>query len=101
MNSNLKIERTHQVLLHSGYEPRTTAEELIKGIELEEMNLIDPVSISLFAQKFMEANEELHLLINCVGIMLVSEKRDSRWYELQFATNHLGHFQLAARVWPA
>jgi NAD(P)-dependent dehydrogenase (short-subunit alcohol dehydrogenase family) len=27
--------------------------------------------------------------------------RDGRGHELQFATNHLGHFQLATRLWPA
>jgi NAD(P)-dependent dehydrogenase (short-subunit alcohol dehydrogenase family) len=27
--------------------------------------------------------------------------RDARGYESQFSTNHLGHFQLAARLWPA
>jgi hypothetical protein len=27
--------------------------------------------------------------------------RDARGYESQFATNHLEHFQLVARLWPA
>jgi NAD(P)-dependent dehydrogenase (short-subunit alcohol dehydrogenase family) len=33
--------------------------------------------------------------------MWVPLQRDARGYESQLATNHLGHFQLTARLWPA
>lgn len=33
--------------------------------------------------------------------MAVPLRRDARGYESQFATNHLGHHQLARRLWPA
>jgi NAD(P)-dependent dehydrogenase (short-subunit alcohol dehydrogenase family) len=35
------------------------------------------------------------------GIMWVPLRRDSRGYESQLSTNHLGHFQLTARLWSA
>ena len=41
------------------------------------------------------------MLINNAGIMAPPLRRDARGYESQFATNHLGHFQLTARLWPA
>jgi NAD(P)-dependent dehydrogenase (short-subunit alcohol dehydrogenase family) len=40
------------------------------------------------------------LLINNAAIMANPLARDARGYESQFATNHLGHFQLTARLWP-
>jgi NAD(P)-dependent dehydrogenase (short-subunit alcohol dehydrogenase family) len=41
------------------------------------------------------------MLINNAGIMATPLVRDPRGFESQFATNHLGHFQLTARLWPA
>src|SRR4029077_6318873 len=43
----------------------------------------------------------LHMLINNAGIMATPLARDSRGYESQFSANHLGQFQLTARLWPA
>ena len=40
-------------------------------------------------------------MINNAGIMAAPLSRDARGYESQFATNHLGHFQLTVRLWPA
>jgi len=41
------------------------------------------------------------MLINNAGIMATPLTRDSRGYESQFSANHLGHFQLTSRLWPA
>jgi NAD(P)-dependent dehydrogenase (short-subunit alcohol dehydrogenase family) len=43
----------------------------------------------------------LDILVNSAGIMAAPLARDGRGYESQFATNHLGHFQLTARLWEA
>lgn len=80
------------------------AKETMKGIpnvELEPMDLGDPKSIDAFAKKFVGSGRPLHFLINSAGIMAAPLARDARGYESQFATNHLGHFQLTARLWPA
>lgn len=73
----------------------------LANIELEVMDLADPQSIDAFAKKFITSGRPLHLLINNAGIMWVPLRRDSRGIESQLATNHLGQFQLTARLWPA
>lgn len=66
------------------------------------MDLLDPASIDVFAARFLTTGRPLHLLVGNAGIMALPElTRDARGHELQFATNHLGHFRLAARLWPA
>ncbi|GGH83031.1 NAD(P)-dependent dehydrogenase (short-subunit alcohol dehydrogenase family) [Pullulanibacillus pueri] len=83
---------------------REKAEAALKGlpnIELETLDLSDPRSIDAFVQRFIASRRPLHLLINAAGIMAVPLKHDARGFESHFATNHLGHFQLAAGLWPA
>ena len=75
--------------------------EGIPNVELETMDLMDPDSIKAFAEKFVASGRSLHLLINNAGIMWVPLQRDSRGYESQLSTNHLGHFQLTALLWPS
>jgi NAD(P)-dependent dehydrogenase (short-subunit alcohol dehydrogenase family) len=71
------------------------------GLRLEPLDLMDPASIDAFAERFLAAGRPLHLLINNAGVMAAPLARDARGYESQFSTNHLGHFQLTARLWPA
>ena len=69
-------------------------------VHLVTMDLLDPSSIDAFAEQFLRGDEKLHILVNNAGIMAPPLARDARGYESQFATNHLGHFQLTARLWP-
>ncbi|MCL6459453.1 MAG: SDR family NAD(P)-dependent oxidoreductase [Gorillibacterium sp.] len=70
-------------------------------VEIETMDLLDPASIDAFAEKFLASRQPLHILVNSAGIGGAPLTRDARGYELHFATNHLGHFQLVRRLWPA
>jgi NAD(P)-dependent dehydrogenase (short-subunit alcohol dehydrogenase family) len=73
----------------------------IDGVELETMDLLDPASVDAFAERFLASGRPLHILVNSAGIMACPLARDARGFESQFATNHLGHFQLVARLRPA
>ena len=75
--------------------------EGVENVEIKEMDLMNPASIAAFAERFLAKGEPLHLLINNAGIMATPLRRDSRGNESQFATNHLGHFQLTNKFWSA
>lgn len=77
------------------------AVEGIQNIELETLDLMDPTSIDNFAERFIASKRQLDILVNSAGIMASPLMRDKRGYEAQFATNHLGHFHLTAKLWPA
>ncbi|MBZ9935549.1 SDR family NAD(P)-dependent oxidoreductase [Mesorhizobium sp. BR1-1-16] len=74
----------------------------IEGVEIWSTDLLDSRSIAAFAARFLNENAALHILVNSAGIMALPERElDARGYELQFATNHLGHFELTTRLLPA
>jgi NAD(P)-dependent dehydrogenase (short-subunit alcohol dehydrogenase family) len=54
------------------------------------LGLADQESIAAFVQPW---DGPPHLLINNAGIMRSPEQRTPEGWELQFATNHLGHFR--------
>jgi NAD(P)-dependent dehydrogenase (short-subunit alcohol dehydrogenase family) len=63
-------------------------------VHFEELDLADPRSVAAFVAAW---NEPLDLLINNAGVMAIPDlQRTPEGWELQFATNHLGHFALAA-----
>jgi NAD(P)-dependent dehydrogenase (short-subunit alcohol dehydrogenase family) len=73
----------------------------IPRVEQSKVDLLDPASIVAFANDFLASGRPLHILINNAGIMAPPLARDGRGYESQFSANHLGHFQLTARLLPA
>lgn len=73
----------------------------LSGVEIESMELSDPKSINDFADRFLATKRPLHILVNNAGIMAAPLSRDKRGNESQLSTNHLGHFQLTARLLPA
>ena len=85
----------------SQHEKARSAVEDLPGIELAELDLAKPVSIDAFTARYLATGRPLHILVNSAGIMATPLERDARGYESQFATNHLGHFQLTAGLWPA
>jgi NAD(P)-dependent dehydrogenase (short-subunit alcohol dehydrogenase family) len=70
------------------------------GVTILPLDLADPASIDTFAGLVAGETDRLHILINNAAIMACPLARDARGYESQFATNHLGHFQMTARLWP-
>jgi NAD(P)-dependent dehydrogenase (short-subunit alcohol dehydrogenase family) len=73
----------------------------LRNVELAAMELSEPATIDAFAQQFIASGRPLHLLINNAGVMACPLERDARGFERQLAVNHLGHFQLTSRLWPA
>jgi NAD(P)-dependent dehydrogenase (short-subunit alcohol dehydrogenase family) len=74
----------------------------MNNVEVVHLDLADPESVDRFADRVIDSHKVIHLLINNAGIMRPPTlMRNARGHELQFATNHLGHFQLTARLWPA
>ncbi len=71
----------------------------IPRVEQGALDLADPDSVDAFAKNFLASGRPLHLLINNAGVMATPLTRDARGHEIQFATNHLGHFQLTSRLW--
>lgn len=79
---------------------RETLADVIDRIAVVPLALDDPASIDACADATAKETGKIDLLIANAAIMANPLTRDARGYESQFATNHLGHFQLAARLWP-
>jgi NAD(P)-dependent dehydrogenase (short-subunit alcohol dehydrogenase family) len=82
--------------------PETAVANLdgLKGTEVEELDLADLESVRAFAERRLADGRHIDLLINGAGVMACPETRTPGGWELQFATNHLGHYALVNRLLP-
>ncbi|MFI7382839.1 SDR family NAD(P)-dependent oxidoreductase [Streptomyces sp. NPDC049813] len=82
-------------------EPAREALDGIDGVETDELDLGDLESVRAFADRFLASGRAVDLVIDSAGIMACPLTRVGPGWEAQFATNHLGHFALVNRLWPA
>ncbi|MEU0941690.1 SDR family NAD(P)-dependent oxidoreductase [Streptomyces canus] len=73
----------------------------LNGVELDELDLGDLESVRAFAERFLDSGRTVDFVLDSAGIMACPETRVGPGWEAQFATNHLGHFALVNRLWPA
>jgi NAD(P)-dependent dehydrogenase (short-subunit alcohol dehydrogenase family) len=67
-------------------------------VKLMILDLADLKSIEQFASRFKDDYSQLDILINNAGVMMPPYGKTKDGFELQFGTNHLGHFALTGQL---
>jgi NAD(P)-dependent dehydrogenase (short-subunit alcohol dehydrogenase family) len=70
-------------------------------LQLDVVDLADLASIRSFAARFVDTGQPIDVLINNAGVMACPFGRTLDGFEMQFGTNHLGHFELTRLLEPA
>lgn len=65
------------------------------------LDLADLGSVRTGAAQILQRCPRIDLLINNAGVMACPLERTAQGFEMQFGTNHLGHFLLTSRLMPA
>lgn len=68
------------------------------NLHILELDLADLESVKNFADTFKQEYSQLDLLINNAGVMIPPYTKTNDGFELQFGTNHLGHFALTGQL---
>lgn len=70
-------------------------------VDTRRMDLSSLQSVAEFADELLTEGRPIHLLINNAGVMNPPRRQSTAdGFELQWGTNHLGHFALTARLFP-
>ncbi len=113
-NSGIGLE-TAKVLAGSGAEVIMAVRNLDKAekaadnvrkeypaarMQIHQLDLADLASVRLFTEEFSKNYQSLDLLINNAGVMIPPYGKTKDGFELQFGSNHLGHFALTGQLLP-
>lgn len=71
------------------------------SLEIRKLDLASLDSVKAFAAEVLNAHETIDVLVNNAGVMGTPRMETADGFELQFGTNHLGHFALTAQLMPA
>ncbi|OMC12756.1 SDR family oxidoreductase [Mycolicibacterium fortuitum] len=70
-------------------------------LTLEELDLSSLASVAALGGKLCAEGAPIHVLVNNAGVMTPPDRQTTAdGFELQFGTNHLGHFALTAHLMP-
>lgn len=109
-------QETARVLAARGAEVILTARDVSKGeavaaairdstgnarLEVEKLELGSLPDIHAFAERFMKKHPRLHILVNNAGVMACPFAKTADGFEMQFGSNHLGHFVMTCLLAPA
>ena len=109
-------QETARVLAERGAHVILTARNMPKGeavaarirtstgnqhVEVEELELGSLKQVRAFAQRFLARHTTLHILVNNAGVMACPPAKTADGFELQFGSNHLGHFVMTCLLAPA
>ncbi|WP_431040594.1 oxidoreductase [Streptomyces sp. P1-3] len=76
---------------------RTAAATVTGSTEVRRLDLADLASVRQFAASWQGP---LDVLINNAGVMMLPQRQTKDGFEMQFGTNHLGHFALTNLLLP-
>jgi NAD(P)-dependent dehydrogenase (short-subunit alcohol dehydrogenase family) len=71
------------------------------SLEIVPLDLGSLASVRTAAEQIVAAHPTIDLLVNNAGVMGIPERATEDGFEMQFGTNHLGHFAFTGLVLPA